>query len=188
MAEPAAAAPASLWCWRHPRAIGTEGRCVGQTDVPVAARRAKRLAHRIRATARAHGLPQAVWVSTLARSHDVGRWLARWGWRVHVDARLCELNFGAWDGRAWDDIAWAEVEAWQHDLLHHRPGGGESLNMLRDRVRAFVAEAQAAGGPRLLVTHGGWINALLHAPAQRTEVLAAQWPTAPGHGSLSRWP
>ena len=177
-----------LWCWRHPVARGAVGRCIGRTDLAVDPRKARRLAHRIRSTARRRGLPREVWVSPLERCRAVGRWLARWGWRVHVDARLAEMDFGVWDGRAWTTIPWHEVEAWQHDLLHHAPGGGESLAMLCRRVDAFVGEATADHAPRLVVGHGGWINALLHVPAGCTHIDPARWPAAPRHGQLRRWP
>ena len=171
----------ALWCWRHPRAEGAAGRCIGRTDLAVDPRRAKRLAHRIRHAARVHGLPRAVQVSPLARSRAVGRWLRRWGWRCRVDARLLEVDFGAWDGLPWTQIAWPEVEAWQHDLLHHAPGGGESLAHLAARAQAF---ADAQRGPVLLVGHGGWINALRHVPPGCTAVAAADWPAPPRHGAL----
>jgi alpha-ribazole phosphatase len=183
-----------LWCWRHPPAVGASGRCIGQTDLPVDPRKARRLAHQIRAAARCHGLAREVWVSPLQRSRDVGRVLAGWAYRVHVDARLMELNFGAWDGRPWAQIAWGEVEAWQADLLHHAPGGvaeGESLARLAQRVLAFVQEAQAAGSPRLVVTHGGWLNALQQLPLllpPAVALAAADWPAAPRHGALRCWP
>lgn len=172
-----------LWAWRHPRAEGAAGRCIGRTDLPVDRRRAKRLAHRIRASARRHGLPRELWVSPLARSRDVGRWLARWGWHVRVDARLAELDFGRWDGLPWDRIGWTEVEAWQADLLHHTPGGGEPLAALVARAQAFVAECE---GPTLVVTHGGWLNAL-RLPSHPQALAAAGWPVPPPHGSLTRW-
>ncbi len=194
-----------LWCWRHPRAIDASGRCIGRIDLPVDPRKAKRLAHRLRGQARRQRLPHEVWVSTLQRSRAVGQWLARWGWRLHIDARLCELDFGSWDGRRWADISWAAVAAWEADLLHHAPGGGESLAQLTQRVHSFVDECQtSAAGPRLLVTHGGWINALLHLSHLRHlthlphlplgshlkpgRLDAARWPAPPPHGALRRWP
>ena len=190
-----------LWCWRHPRAIGAEGRCIGHTDLAVDPRKARRLAHRIRDTARRHGLPREVWVSPLMRSQEVGRVLRRWGFVVHVDARLMELNFGLWDGQPWSAIAWADVEAWQADLLHHVPGGsgpdgqGESLAQLAARVAAFVHEAEAAAAPRLLVTHGGWLNALCLLSRLSPRLLqplvalaATDWPAPPRHGDLRTWP
>ncbi len=178
-----AAAAADLWAWRHPRVDAAAGRCIGRTDLPVDARRAKRLAHRIRAAARRHDLPRELWVSPLGRARAVGRWLARWGWRVQVDARLAELDFGRWDGEPWDRIARSEVQAWQADLLHHAPGGGESLAALVDRVRAFVAEH---AGTTLVVTHGGWLNAL-RLPRDLASLAAADWRAAPPHGMLIRW-
>jgi alpha-ribazole phosphatase len=179
---------AVLWCWRHPRARGAAGRCIGHTDLPVDPRQAKRLAQRLRATARRHALPREVWVSPLARSRAVGRWLRRWGWRVHVDARLTEVDFGAWDGRAWVDIPWAEVEAWRADLLHHAPGGGEPLATLAQRAHAFAADALGSGAPRLLVGHAGWITALVHLPPGCADLRAADWPAPLPHGALRRWP
>jgi alpha-ribazole phosphatase len=177
---------AELWCWRHSRARGAAGRCIGQTDLPVDPRKAKRLAHRIRDTARRQGLPRRVWVSTLQRSARVGAWLRRWGWQVQADARLCELDFGQWDGLAWGAIPWAEVEAWQQDLLRHSPGGGESLHALARRVQAFVADVAAAEGTVLLVTHGGWLNALRHVPPDAAALAAIDWPEPPRHGALVR--
>jgi alpha-ribazole phosphatase len=174
---------AQLLCWRHPRAVGAAGHCIGHTDMPVDRRKAKRLAHHIRSHARRHGLTFEVWTSHLQRARDVGQWLRRWGWCVHVDARLAELNFGSWDGQPWADIAWADVQTWEADLLHHAPGGGESLAQLAARVQAFVAESH--GAARLVVTHGGWINALVHVPPGTAQLPAASWPPAPRHGSVT---
>lgn len=173
-----------LWCWRHPRAEDAAGRCIGRTDLPVDRRRAKRLAHRIRACARGHGLPRHVWTSPLRRARDVAGWLRRWGFRVTVDERLAEMDFGQWDGRAWSAIPWSEVRAWESDFLHHRPGGGESLALLLARVRAWLDTG--AGAPRLVVTHGGWINAWLHLRAGGDAPTAARWPAAPPPGGLVR--
>ncbi len=173
-----------LYCWRHPPAREAAGRCIGRTDLHLDPRKAKRLAHRVRAHARRQGLPQVVRVSTLRRSWQVGAWLRRWGWQVHVDARLAEVDFGAWDGQRWADIPWSQVQAWEDDLLHHAPGGGESLAQLMRRVQAFVSECT---GARVLVTHGGWINALLQASSAPQRLDAARWPRAPRHGSLTVW-
>jgi len=175
-----------LWCWRHPRAEGAAGRCIGVTDLRLDPRRARRLAHRIRQAARRHGLPRQAAVSPLRRCRDVGRWLRRWGWRVTVDPRLRELDFGRWDGCRWSDIAWAEVSAWEADLLHHAPGGGESLAVLALRVHGYAADAASFAAPRIVVTHGGWINALRAVPPGTLQVPAASWPAAPRCGDLFR--
>lgn len=174
-----------LWLWRHPKPVGAAGRCIGRTDLPVDPRRARRLAHRIRQVARREGLPREIASSPLQRCADVARWLRRWGWRHHVDARLLELDFGAWDGQPWTAIAHAEVAAWEADFTHHAPGGGESLHQMRVRVRGYLAEQDPAGPPRLIVAHAGWISALalLDAPA----LAAVNWPAALRHGQLRRY-
>ena len=173
-----------LWLWRHPRATGAAGRCIGQTDLAVDRRRAKRLAHRIRQTARLHSLPRVVWTSPLQRCADVGCWLARWGWQHRVDARLLELDFGGWDGRPWTTIAHADVAAWEADFAQHAPGGGEALAALVARCRAFIATQPGDGAPLLMVAHAGWMQAC--ACADPLALQAASWPPAPRHGSLLR--
>jgi alpha-ribazole phosphatase len=174
-----------LWIWRHPKPIGAAGRCIGQTDLPVDPRRAKRLAHRIRQHARREGLPHDIWSSPLRRCAEVARWLRRWGWRHHVDARLLELDFGAWDGQAWTAIPHAEVAAWEADFTDHAPGGGESLGQLRVRVGGYLADPAGERRPRLIVGHAGWINALR--TGARAVVAVGDWPVPPRYGQLTVW-
>lgn len=195
------AGPTELWCWRHPPARGAAGRCIGRTELRVDPRRARRLARRIRALARRHGLPRAAWVSPRSRCRDVGRALRRLGFQVRVDARLAEMDFGRWDGRRWQDIPAAEVGAWADDLLDHAPGGGETLRALARRAQEFVAAASTSAAPAgsahtavtatagtavIAVTHGGWINALAHVDPAQARLPAADWPPPPRHGALVR--
>lgn len=177
--------PQTVHVWRHPRAVGAAGRCVGHTDLAVNARKAKRVARRMQAFARRHGLPRVVFTSDLQRSWRVGQWLARWGWRHHVWPSLRESDFGSWDGRLWSEIASHEIDAWAQNLAHTRPGGGESVAMLLDRVtQALRALPQQA----LVVSHGGWMCAARwlqsQGPIQGVPQgpAAADWPRAPRHG------
>lgn len=173
--------------WRHPRAQGAEGRCIGRTDLGVDRRKAKRLAHRIRAFARRHGLPPRVVTSPLRRGADVGRVLAAWGWQHRIDPALAEVDFGHWDGRRWADIDRAAIDAWAADLLHARPGGGEPVCTLLRRVQLW-----RPGDSRLAVGHGGWLSAALwlarqDRPAQGQPIAAGDWPAAPAHASRTVW-
>ncbi|MBV8124310.1 MAG: histidine phosphatase family protein [Paucibacter sp.] len=165
--------------WRHPRPVGAQGRCIGAgTDLPVPARRAKRLARRIQALARRERLPHVIWTSPLQRCADVGRWLRRWGWRHHQDPRLLELDFGSWDGKCWRDIAREDIDAWVARFATYAPGGGESLRTLLARVMQFEAPAGT-----LVVSHGGWMLARRWRAQGRAEPLAAaEWPPAPAYG------
>jgi alpha-ribazole phosphatase len=165
--------------WRHPRATGAEGRCIGRTDLSVDRRRAKRLARRIQAFAHRHGLPKLVVTSPLRRCRDVGRWLARWGWRHRIDPALAELDFGRWDGAPWSSVTVQEIDGWCADFASSAPGGGEPVAALLARVRAFEpAEA------RVLVTHGGWLSAARWS-SDRGDALPTSetWPPAPPTGA-----
>jgi alpha-ribazole phosphatase len=165
----------SVWLWRHPLAQGAAGRCIGHTDLPVDPRKAKRVARRVQATARRHGLPRVVFTSDLARSRAVGRWLARWGWVHHVRADVRECSFGSWDGLPWAELPRAEVDAWAHHLAHVQPGGGESVAQLLARVAACLPTLPAKA---LLVTHGGWMCAAQWLHTQAWQAGAGPWPDA----------
>jgi alpha-ribazole phosphatase len=162
---------AGFTIWRHPKPQGAAGRCIGgRTDLPVDPRKAKRLAHRIRAHARRHGLAREVVTSPLRRAADVGRWLQRWGFVWHTDAALAEMDFGAWDGQAWKDISRTEFDRWMADFGGFRFDGGESLQALLARVAAWQPPCALAVG------HGGWISARLW---QGSAPTAATWPKPP---------
>ena len=173
--------------WRHPRVEGLRDCCVGaRSDPPVDVRRAKRLAHRIRAVARGEGLAPRVAVSPARRCRAVGRWLRRFGFEVRIDARLREFDFGAWDGRRWVDVPRGELDAWCADFAGYAPGGGETLAAFLARVRALHARPPAP----LLVTHGGLLSALRWLESNggaAAPASAADWPAAPACGQAGRW-
>lgn len=96
-----------------------------------------------------------------------------------ADARLDELDFGAWEGRPWNDIGEAAVAAWVHDFADVRVGGGESVRQLLQRVQAALIE-QAADGPGEVVwlCHAGVIRACLwlHGASPGAIPQADTWP------------
>ena len=103
---------------------------------------------------------------------------------VKNDARLQEMNFGAWEGRPWADIARAELQAWTDDFASYRPGGsGESVNAFMARVAAAF-DALPRTADTLWITHAGVIRAVqLIASGQRQLQRADQWPVAaPAYG------
>lgn len=172
--------------WRHPRPLQVAGRCVGQWDAPVDARKAKRLAHRIRQAARQLGLPRIILTSPLQRSAQVGRHLRRWGWRHVVDTALCEASFGAWDGKLWSEITRSEVDAWVDDFLDHAPGGGESLRAMLVRAGDWQPPSGLGLAPDqslLIVGHAGWMLARHWATHERRLPSGAhEWPAPPPYG------
>jgi len=173
--------PSGFIAWRHPRPIGHLGRCIGRTDLPIDPRKARRLARRIHRHAHRQGLPHLVCTSSLQRCRAVGRHLRRLGWRHVVDDALLEADFGTWQGQAWAHIARGAVDAWVADFLHHRPGGGESLQQVLTRAAAWQPPEPGA----TVVGHAGWMLArrwLQTHGLGRPPTQASQWPKPPAHG------
>jgi alpha-ribazole phosphatase len=141
---------------RHPQPDIGAGICYGSSDLPAPAAAIARVAGELRATGLPGTLP--VFASPLARCAALANVL---GARVTLDARLAEMDFGAWELRSWDAIPREQVDAWADDLLHYRPGGGESVLAVAARVAAFRDELRAAGHPgALLVCHAGTMRLL----------------------------
>jgi alpha-ribazole phosphatase len=176
--------PTTIWAWRHPRAEGAAGRCIGRTDLRVDPRRAKGLARRIQATARRHGLPREVHTSPLRRCADVGRWLRRWGWKHFIDTALIEMDFGRWDGRHWNDIERAEVDYWCAGFTSTAPAGGETLDAMLARAARW-RDPVSSGAPVLVVAHAGWMLARRWR-CEHGDIppSANRWPSPPGHETL----
>jgi alpha-ribazole phosphatase len=136
---------------RHARPLLEAGLCYGQLDVdsedplPVAARLRPLLPNDTRIIA-----------SPLRRTRRLAEALHA---QPSLDARLMEINFGDWEGKAWADIDRELIDAWAADVLHFVPPGGESVAMLQARAIECV---KGIDGQRVaLVTHGGIIRALL---------------------------
>lgn len=136
---------------RHPRPRIAPGICYGRLDL--AAEDIDLVALDLLARLPA-GLP--VWSSPLQRCRALAEELHA---QPSIDARLAEMNFGAWEGRAWDDIPRAEIDAWAADVAHYAPPGGESPIMLQQRALDFVAGLDVPEA--VIVTHAGVIRVLL---------------------------
>jgi alpha-ribazole phosphatase len=170
---------------RHPRPDVAPGLCYGGTDLPAMADDICR----VHAALLASGLPGAlpVYASPLRRCADLARLIA--GDRVRFDARLAEMDFGDWELRGWDAIGRDKVDAWNADLLHHRPGGGESLMQVARRVAAFRADLCASGEPEaLVICHAGTMRLLAamqgKVPLEQAALHAASTPHHIAYGEI----
>ena len=104
-----------------------------------------------------------------------------------IDPRLVEMDFGSWEMRRWDDIARAEIDAWAADLVHYRPGGGDSVLRMAQRVAGFYADLQRQQADAIVVCHAGTIRLLAAchaglAPADAA-LQAARTPHAIAYGA-----
>jgi len=111
------------------------------------------------------------------------------GGPVTFDARLAELDFGAWEMQPWDAIARADIDAWAADVAGYRPGGGDSVAGMAVRIAGFYADLLRAGAPEaVVVCHAGAIR-LLTARAAGMDVpamaqAAAAQPHRIGYGEI----
>jgi alpha-ribazole phosphatase len=152
---------------RHPQPLVDKSTCYGRSDIAVApemlAQSAAQLLPQLRALP--HDWPLVS--SPLQRCAKLAHSLAQAMHRPapQVDPRLQEMDFGQWELRPWDDIPWAEVEAWNADLAHYAPGGGETLTEVAGRMwQAFDDLLARSTDGVIVICHAGSIR-MLHACA-----------------------
>lgn len=190
----------NLWLVRHAQPLVDAGICYGRLDVAADAGATAECAQAL-----AQWLPASSRVisSPLQRCEQLAQALhaLRPDLSYQTDARLQEMDFGQWEGRAWQTIARSELEAWTDDFAHYKVGhDGESVAAFMVRVGAafddltpqsqtlIPALHQRAREPEkssaLWITHAGVIRAAcLLAQGQRHIERADQWPLdAPKYG------
>jgi alpha-ribazole phosphatase len=172
----------TLYLVRHPQPDVAPGLCYGASDIAVPDAELAR----VHAALAAQGLPGDLPVvsSPLRRCALQAERLAPD--RVTLDARLAEMDFGAWELRPWSAIPRDDVDAWTADLLHYRPGGAENVLDVARRVRAFVDDLRTQSA--LVVCHAGTIRLLMamHGgePLEQAALRAAQTPHRIVYGQL----
>jgi len=176
------AAGARLWLVRHAAPCIPPGTCYGARDVP-----ADPVATQAAAARLAVALPQQARVvfSTLQRCEQLAHELQalRPDLTPNPDARLREMDFGTWEGRAWDAIPQSDIDTWAHAFATHAPGGGESLATVLERV-ASALQAAVRSHTEHAVTDVVWIT---HAGVAR----CVAWLQSNGTGQMPRseeWP
>ncbi|MGV8803778.1 MAG: histidine phosphatase family protein [Polaromonas sp.] len=182
MSEPGRAARRQLWLARHAQPLIAPGVCYGQLDVKADAGATAECA-----LALAAQLPGKLRVvaSPLQRCEQLAQALQalRPNLAYKTDARLQEMAFGQWEGRAWQSIAQSELAAWTGDFAGYAAGQtGERVAGFMARVGAAFDEAR--GTNTLWITHAGVIRAAtLLAQGVRQIERADQWPLeAPKYG------
>lgn len=166
----------TLWLVRHAQVLLAPGTCYGALDVA-----ADLEATRQSAASLAAVLPTGARISTspLQRCEQLAQTLLglRPDLTLQIDARLQEMNFGAWEGRRWSDITRGEFDAWMADFAGHAVGGhGECVRAVMTRV-AQAFDELPAGPHAVWITHAGIIRAAqLVAGGIREVTRADQWP------------
>ncbi len=137
---------------RHPKPAIAPGICYGRLDLAVADDDVAALAGQIAAL----GLAE-IWTSPAQRCRRVAE-AAGLPWRA--DARLLELDFGAWEGVAWNAVPRAGLDRWAADPLGFAAPDGESGAALLARVQHLHADLRALGRDCAVVSHGGPLRLL----------------------------
>lgn len=164
---------------RHLPVALEPGICYGASDVPAQTLAPAMLAdHRARLPVDARILS-----SPLSRCRTLAEALAPPGTRVHLDARLQEIDFGDWEMQPFDAIDRRLIDAWAADPWNFVPPGGESAQHMSQRVLAGLHDALADAPETLLViSHGGPLR-VIH--GHLLGCAQENWLTLPCHpGSL----
>ena len=155
----------TLWLVRHGESTWNDlGLIQGHADGPVLTEHG-----RAQSRAVAHGLRgvavAAIYASDLERAQQTAAFVgSALGLPVHADSALRERCFGVCEGlplSALDPTQSGISDGWVVDAAA-RPEGGESLDDLYGRVRAFVDGLgdRPTAGDVVIVTHGGTLRAL----------------------------
>lgn len=159
-----------LWLIRHTRADISDGICYGRSDVALPASfdaDAQSLLAAIyedvnQAADREPGdtASMPVYSSPLQRCAQLAQRIAAPAVPL-FDARLQEMDFGAWELKPWATVDRAALDQWAADPLDWRIPGGETARELAARACAFLQELRTARVPAArLVTHGGVLRML----------------------------
>lgn len=170
-----------LYLIRHGRPDTAPGLCYGSSDIAVPPQEHERVASILLPMLPAHA---PVFSSPLRRCSELAVQLAaslQSGTVIH-DRRLAEMDFGEWEMRAWEEIPRAQLDAWANDTVRYRPGGGESVEEVAQRVRAFHDEVRSQNQESaIVVCHAGTIRLLMQCRAGASSMEMAQNAARNGH-------
>lgn len=167
----------TLWLQRHAPVVAEPGLCYGATNLEAHAHATLAAAQRI-----APLLPAGLVLrsSPLRRCAELADAIValRPDLSVRHDARLAEMDFGAWEGRPWTAIPRDDFDAWTANFADGPAGvHGESVRGFMQRVAAAHDEWQAGEVDALWVTHAGVLRAVtLLQRGVRCAETAADWP------------
>ena len=86
--------------------------------------------------------------------------------RAHIEPRITEMSWGAWEGRTLPLLRQQlgeTMRANEEQGMDFLPPGGESPRQVLQRVQPWLAEVARAGQPTLAVSHRGVIRVIFAA-------------------------
>lgn len=147
-----------IYLIRHSQTALPPGWCYGQTDVALTDDFID-AAQRIRLALPPIAADCPVFSSPLSRCLRLAETL---GGVLVPDARLQELDFGAWENQALAALDSPAFRAWSENFVDTAPPGGETFTQLCERVAEFWRElCRLDAEMAVVVAHAGSIRALL---------------------------
>lgn len=150
--------------WRHGQTdLNKQRRLQGSSDYPLNSTGQSQALSAANRIATLH--PTVIVSSQLTRAHDTAKALAaKTALDIHIDSRLQERSFGAWEGMTVDEIATIDPDRLAMWRAGEEPGGDVETRLM---TGARVAEAivdwndELAGRQEetvVIVSHGGAIS------------------------------
>ncbi len=164
---------------RHTSVDVDKGVCYGQSDVPLASSFTEEAAE-VRRKLMSYDIEKA-YCSPLTRCRALARYC---GYADAVmDARLMEMDFGAWEMKRYDEIDDPRLQEWFDDYINVRATGGESSVMQRDRFLKFIEDINDGSDSVVAIfTHGG---ILIHAlVCFKGMTYDSAFTSHPGYGAI----
>ncbi|RNF52828.1 phosphoglycerate mutase [Marinomonas hwangdonensis] len=163
----------NLYLIRHPKPDVKKGLCYGDMDVPLLE------GWEVGALGLKNALSldfsdpsNVVYHSPLSRASQLAMFLS--DGHGHSIEALKELDFGHWEGLCWQDIPRQEIDLWAENIVHAAPYGGESLQVVADRVWEWWLSVRDLPMENcVVVAHSGVIKVFVS--------LLCQWPLAQCH-------
>jgi len=150
----------------------TRGRCYGKLDVGLSnlgREQISSVARRLKKTPLS-----AVYSSPRQRAYESAKIIAvEHNLDVSTDPRLCEIDFGEFEGLTYDEAAERypeEYRAWMEQPTEVTFPGGESFTVVRERVRRCVEGLHSSHSGQIVavISHGG-VNRVILAEALHLE-------------------
>jgi broad specificity phosphatase PhoE len=115
------------------------------------------------AKARAYRLGRAPDLIVRSPARAAAETVAALGLEASIEARLADMDFGAWTGRPFADVHGEDAAALSRWMSEPRTGvpGGETLDQVRARVRPWLAEMAERDHTVLAISHASLIRAAL---------------------------
>ena len=146
--------PRSMYFFRHPKPINSNGVCYGHTDLKISEQAKVQCQTNIEIfnypELKIYSSP-SIRCSSLLENSTV---------EYKQSGLIKEINFGIFDGTDWNQVPQKLLDTWAKDIAGFKFEQGESYLELKTRIRIFL-DSIPKNQDILLITHAGVIRACM---------------------------